>query len=121
MPNLTDIESRNQVFLERLKVEEAGKVDKFLAAIIRFITGRLSEEGETIETKKRLNALLSDVKAYQIDQYTEFGELLFADLEELVLDQAGFEVAALNSVMVKIEKGKPRPSGVIAVHCGLIR
>ena len=93
MPNLTDIESRNQVFLERLKVEEASKVDKYLAAIVRFLTGRLNEEGETIETKKRLNSLLADVKAFQIDQYTEFGELLFADLEELVLDQAGVEVS----------------------------
>ena len=113
MPNLFDIQTRNQVFIERLKTEEASKVDPYLAAIVRYIVARLNDEGDTIETKKRLNILLSDIKAYQVDQYTLFGDLLFADLEELVLDQAEFEVSALNSVIVNIESDSPKPAAAL--------
>ena len=66
-PTLINDAIRRQVLLEGVKDNEWIKFNKFLKSLERDIRVRLSKEGNTIETKGRLNTLLVDVNKIQRD------------------------------------------------------
>jgi len=110
---LVNIQTRNQVFLERLKTGEHKKFIPFLKRISTAIRARLLEEGETIESKRRLNALLSDLTAIQNGVYDDYIQQLSLDLETIGIDQAEFQGDALNSVIVDFEADTPAPQQLL--------
>ena len=114
MPSLVDIQVRNQVLLERLKAGESTRFNSTLRAIEEYIRGRLSDEGEFIETKGSLNILLADIKLRQFDLYDEYNNELIAILEDLSLEQALMEVSAIDSVVVSVDAGRPNDGVILA-------
>ena len=104
---LINIDVRNQVLLERLKAGEHKKFAPFLKKLDRSIRSRLLDEGETIETKKRLNAFLSDVKKLQQDIYDDYIGQLTLDLTDIGVSQAGFEAKSYEKVVVDYDSILP--------------
>lgn len=118
MPKTSDeliaISVRNQVLLERLKMGEHKKFAPFLKRIEREVRNRISDEGDTITTKKRLNVLLSDVQQIQKDIYKEYVAQLNGDLGAIAVSQSEMEARAYNTVAVDYEANIPAPEQVLA-------
>jgi len=111
MPKTSDeliaIDVRNQVLLERLKVGEHKKFAPYLKRIERAVRIRLSDEGETIATKKALNVVLSDIERIQKEIYDEYIEQLTGNLGDIAVQQAAFEAKSYESVVVNFESKIP--------------
>jgi len=106
-PALINIDVRNQVLLERLKQGEHKKFAPFLKRIEKGIRKRLSDEGETITSKKRLNALLADVTSLQKAIYDDYNKQLALDLGEIGFQQGVFESASYEKVVVGYQSTIP--------------
>ena len=106
-PTLINIDTRNQVLLERLKEGENKKFTPFLKRIEKDVRGVLSNAGETIETKKKLNAILSDVTSLQKSIYDDYNKQLALDLGEIGFQQATFEGESYNKVVIDFESKIP--------------
>jgi len=104
---LKNIEIRNQVLLEGLKEGEHRKFSKFLQKLSIQIIKRLNKEGETIESKRRMQILLKDFTEIQKVIYLDYDEMLVENLEEIILDQAKFESLALDKVVDDFESVVP--------------
>lgn len=118
MPKTSDeliaIDVRNQVLLERLKVGEHKKFAPYLKRIERDVRIRMSDEGETIATKKALNVLLTDVQRIQKDIYDEYILQLTGDLGDIAIQQSAFEAKSYEKVVVDFESKIPAPAQVLA-------
>jgi len=110
---LKSIDVRNQVLLERLKDGEHKKFAPFLKRIEKDLRNALSNAGETITTRKRLNALLSDVTSLQKSIYDDYNKQLTIDLGEIGLQQAGFEANSYDSVTVSFSASTPSAEQVL--------
>ena len=106
-PTLINIDVRNQVLLERLKTGEHKKFTPFLKRIEKDVRLRLSSEGETIISKKKLNALLADVTSLQKAIYDDYNKQLTLDLGEIALQQTGFEATSYEAVAVGFQSTVP--------------
>lgn len=106
-PTLINIDVRNQVLLERLKEGEHKKFAPFLKRIEKDVRKRLSDEGETITSKKRLSALLADVSSLQKAIYDDYNKQLVLDLGEIGFHQAEFEAESYNKVVVGYQSTVP--------------
>ena len=106
-PTLINIDTRNQVLLERVKEGEHKKFEPFLKRIEKDVRVRLASEGETITSKKKLNALLSDVTSLQKSIYDDYNNQLALDLGDVALQQSKFEAASYNKVVVDFEATIP--------------
>lgn len=111
---LTAISVRNQILLERLKAGEYKKFAPFLKRIEREVRTRIGDEGDTITTKKRLNALLTDVQRIQKDIYDEYLAQLNGDLGAIAISQSEMEAKAYNTVVSNYEARIPAPEQVLA-------
>jgi SPP1 gp7 family putative phage head morphogenesis protein len=118
MPKTSDeliaIDVRNQVLLERLKVGEHKKFAPYLKRIERDVRIRMSDEGETIATKKALNVLLTDVQRIQKEIYDEYILQLTGDLGDIAIQQSTFEAKSYEKVVVDFESKIPAPAQVLA-------
>lgn len=112
-PQLEVIDTRNQVLLERLKQGEHEKFAPFLKRIEKSIRVRLSDEGETITSKKRLNALLADVSLLQKSIYDDYNNQLTLDLGEIGVQQAAFEAESYSKVVVGYQSVVPATEQVL--------
>lgn len=112
-PQLMAIDTRNQVLLERLKVGEHKKFAPFLKRIEKAVRLRLSSEGETITSKKRLNAVLADVKSLQKAIYDDYNKQLAIDLGDIGAQQAAFEAKSYEAVTVAFESTVPATAQVL--------
>lgn len=106
-PALINIDTRNQVLLERLKSGEHKKFAPFLKRIEKGVRGVLLNAGETITTKKRLNAILADVTSLQKAIYDDYNKQLTLDLGDIGLQQSAFEAESYNKVVVGFESTIP--------------
>ena len=106
---LKNIEIRNQVFLEGLKEGEHRKFSRFLKDLSSQIIKRLESEGQTIETKRRLQILLVDLNEIQNSIYSEYVGFLGENLEDIVIDQAEFETQALSQTAKNFDPVTPAP------------
>lgn len=110
---LKNIEIRNQVLLEGLKEGEHRKFNKFLRNLSIQIIKRLESEGLIIETKRRLQILLSDLNNIQNVIYSEYTDLLIDDLKKITIDQAEFETEALNFTVKNFDSVIPAPTQLL--------
>ena len=107
---MIDIAVRNQVLLERLKEGEHLLFAPFLRRIERALRLRLSDEGDTIFTKKRLAKLLADTSLLQKDIYDDYAKQLTLNLGEIGIQQAEFEVASYGAAIASVETTLPGAS-----------
>ena len=110
---LKNIEIRNQVFLEMLKVGEHEKFAKFLRTLSVDVVTRLRKEGETVRNKTRLQVLINDLTRIQKSIYSEYADLLQPDLEEITVDQADFESEALAETVKTFDPVTPAPAQLL--------
>ena len=115
-PALTNDAIRRQVLLEGVKENEHKKFSKFLTSMEKSIRFRLLDEGETIEGKKRLNVLLSDVNQIQKDIYLEYTGQFTLDLDDIAITQADLEVEALNATVSNFETIRPADSQLLTAY-----
>ena len=106
-PALINIDVRNQVLLERLKEGEHKKFAPFLKRIEKDVRKRLSDEGETITSKKRLSVLLADVTTLQKAVYDDYNKQLALDLGEIGFQQSSFEAESYNKIVVGYSAAVP--------------
>ena len=111
---LKAIDVRNQVLLERLKQGEHEKFEPFLKELEKVVRIRLSSEGDTIFNKKRLNALLLDVKTLQRDIYDDYTKQLTLDLIDIGVAQASTEGKSYERVIASFESTIPAAAQVSA-------
>ena len=112
-PTLINIDTRNQVLLERVKEGEHKKFEPFLKRIEKDVRVRLASEGETITSKKKLNALLSDVTSLQKSIYDDYNNQLALDLGQIGVQQANFEGESYNKVVINFESTIPSAQQVL--------
>ncbi len=110
---LKAMDVRNQVLLERLKQGEHEKFTPFLKKLEREVRVRLSDEGATINNKKRLNILLADVKSIQRSIYDDYLKQLTLDLGDIALNQAELEALSYEKVVVKFESTIPSETQIL--------
>lgn len=110
---LKNIEIRNQVLLEGLKEGEHRKFSRFLKDLSLQVIKRLESEGQTIETKRRLQILLADLNRIQNSIYSEYVGFLGNNLEDILIDQSEFEVQALEQTVKNFDAVTPAPSQLL--------
>jgi SPP1 gp7 family putative phage head morphogenesis protein len=97
---LINSEVRHQVMLERLKADEAGKVDSFLREIDQSIRDRLSSADELSTFQRgRLQSLLDEVRNLSREALTRFNGQLSDRLQALAESETGFEARAIENVL----------------------
>jgi len=118
-PALTNDAIRRQVLLEGVKEDIHEKFMPFLRKMDRDIRLRLSEEGETIESKRRLRVLLSDINAIQDDIYNGddgYLQQLELNLNNVAITQSELEIEALQETVSDFEAIKPSENQLIAAY-----
>lgn len=95
---LTEVATRHQVFLERLKTGEVNDLEDYLKKIDKDIRARLGGLNLTEFQRGRLEALLREVNQSLNLIFIEFRADLIDRLEALAEYEAGFEARALASV-----------------------
>ena len=115
-PVLTNDAIRRQVLLEGVKEDLHEKFLPFLRQMDREIRLRLTEEGETIESKRRLRELLRDINKIQDEVYEQYLLGFDVDLDEVAITQAGLEAEALNQTVVDFETTLPAENQLIAAY-----
>lgn len=109
--HLTDIATRHQVLLERLKTQEAGDFaavfDKLNKAT-REVLSALGVEQISDVSKTQLNATLSELRATNIEFLNTAQDDLFKKLEQLAGYEAGFEARSFQSVAASVRLKVPQ-------------
>lgn len=106
---LADIITRHQVFLERFKTHEASNLSavfKDLDRRTREILGALDTPNIGDLSKKKLNALLGELKEANSEVMKKGTDQLFGTLEKLSDVEAAFEASTLSSVLKKAKVAK---------------
>lgn len=103
---LTNIATRHQVFLERLK---AGETKDFAATFAdidkatREVLNELDVSNLGALNKKQLTSILNQLKKTNSDLLNVSTEELFSRLEDLAGYEAGFEARSINSISAKVQ------------------
>ena len=113
---LTSDAVRRQVLLEGVKEQEWKDFSKYLKDIERQVRARLLEEGDTIRTRARLEALIREVTAIQQEIYLSYTDSLVDSLDEVALVQADLEADTLNRVVIDFETVVPAPEQIITAY-----
>lgn len=108
--HLTDIATRHQVFLERLKTHHADdfalvfdKLNIATRAALAELTGpKVSDASKTA-----LNSILSDLRRTNLEFLDAAQEDLFSNLEKLAGYEAGFEARSFQSVAASVRLKTP--------------
>ena len=105
---LTNANVNHQIALTRFATGETKKLLPYLRDIIVYIEARLAREGETIESKKRLNKLLADTNKKLDTIYSKYDKKEFKptlpDVSQMELD---FQESSVNRVVINYESVVP--------------
>ena len=101
---LYDLETRNQILLERLKNGLHSKFKPYLKEIDAAVRDILSKEGVKIVTKKDLDRIIRDVNSGQYKILDKYIIDLTSDLKATSANQAAFEYSALREVSKGVQK-----------------
>ena len=96
IPLFTDVTTRHQVYLERLKTQYQKEFEPFALAIAADIKQRLSGEEVTDWSRRKLSAQLIAISNMIDSTYSDWYSVWLENLEEFVVYEAGFEERALN-------------------------
>jgi SPP1 gp7 family putative phage head morphogenesis protein len=111
---LSEIATRHQVYLERLKSGEANQFAAFLLEIDRSIRRRLGAANMTDFTRARLERLLAATERDLQKILDRYYDQLSGNLIELAQYEAGFEARSLEQVVRGFEVAVPAEAQVIA-------
>lgn len=112
---LKEISIRNQVLLEMLKEGAHRDFLPFLNSMERATRRAIYEFGD-IGTKQRLNEIVRDIAAIQIDIMAEWREDFTGTFEELATQQASIEAEAYNSIVKDYDAPIPAPNKIVAAY-----
>lgn len=101
---------RHQIFLQGLATHEAKTFNPFLVKADKIIRDVLSSAGPTIDTQKELNNILSQLREELSVNYSEWGQELVNDLEEITENEINFTATSLDRATDGVEVLKPTPS-----------
>jgi len=104
--SLTEIATRHQVHLERLKAGAAKKNLRFLKKIDRSVSKRLAGKEITEFKRARLEKLIASVQGDMAVINGEITNAITTQARELAASEAGFEIRSLNEV-VKVDFAVP--------------
>lgn len=113
----SNLETRNQVMLERVKAQAHKDFEPIILDIDHLIFERVNKEADRIENKKKMDRLRVDLSAIVTDtigKYLDQG--LASSLEELATDQAQFEAKALNTVVSEPVENSILPEALVAAY-----
>lgn len=111
---LINLETRRQVILERFKAGEVRQFERLLREIAREIRSRLQQGDLTEFSRRRQNALLSDIGALLSGSLDNATGQLQRDLLESAIDESEFTGDALNRAIQDFDSVIPPPSQVSA-------
>lgn len=111
---LSEIATRHQVYLERLKSGEANQFAAFLLEMDRSIRRRLGAANMTDFTRARLERLLAATERDLQKILDRYYDQLSGNLIELAQYEAGFEARSLEQVVRGFEVVIPAEAQVIA-------
>lgn len=105
---LQDSEIEHQIDLVKYGNDRSRSLLVYLREIVDYIETRLAKEGESIQSKKRLNELLKDVNEKMNAIYSKWEKREFEPIIPAVAKQEiAFQASAVNSVVVGYESVKP--------------
>ena len=96
---LESAEVSHQIYLQRLASGTASKLNPVLEDFGKWVRRRILSEGETIETKKALNALLKDVNERMSGDLNGWVDLLQSDLDNLAGYEPQFQAKLIDSAI----------------------
>jgi len=115
-PELISIAAKNQALLEGVKLGLHAKFEPFLKKIDKQVRAAILTAPDIQASKKVAKALEREVNAIQQAIYIDYLAELNADLAELGVQQAGFEAASYESVVVKFQSKIPSQEQVISAY-----
>ena len=96
MPNpFLDQYITHNIYTQRLGSYNANQFDEFIKQADRVIRSVLSTAGDTIESRKTLNAIIKQLGEELSPVYGEYSKLLISNLEELTETETPWNVNAL--------------------------
>ena len=105
---LQDAQIEHALDLVKYGNDRSRSLLPFLRQIVDYLEARLAREGESIQSKKRLNILLKDVNEKLNAIYSEWEKKEFGPIIPAVAKQEiAFQASAVNSVVVGYESVKP--------------
>lgn len=105
---LQDAEIEHQLDLVKYGNDRSRSLLVYLREIVDYIETRLAKEGESIQSKKRLNILLADVNEKLNSIYSKWEVKEFEPIIPAVAKQEiAFQASAVDSVVVGYESVKP--------------
>jgi len=103
---INDALTRHTIWLQGLATHEANKFDPFIVKADKIIRDTLSAAGPTINTQKELNDILSKLRKELGETYSEWGQSLISDLEEIAGNESNFTTKTLDKA-ANVEVIKP--------------
>lgn len=101
---------RHQIWLQGLATHEANTFNPYLNKADKIIRSVLSSYGDRIDTVKTLNEIIRQLKADLGANYSNWGEQLITDLEEIAESEAQFTRNTLDKAVVGRDVATPAPT-----------
>lgn len=93
--------------MQSFATHEARTIDPFLVKADRIIRDVLSSAGPTIDSQKELNKILSELRELLGENYSEWGQELVDDLQEITDNEINFTSRALDNATEGTQIIKP--------------
>lgn len=113
-PTLNNAEAQHQVYISRLSATYGNEIDPILEDLGRWIRKRINQEGNRIETRKKFDKLVIDIKKRTGRDLTKYTTSLTGNLDDLAGYEPQFQADLLNSVVVDFESEVPSSTQVVA-------
>ena len=110
--DLIDSSTRRQVFVERLKAEEARKVERFISRMDEQIRERLTRTDMTAISRANMERMVEGIDRDLADTFTEHRREFRGDAQAFAVDEARFSARELGEVLPDFEPSIPAPSQV---------
>ncbi|AUR96598.1 putative head morphogenesis protein [Vibrio phage 1.228.O._10N.261.49.C1] len=112
---LTDSEIEHQSYLIRYSQGKANTIKPFLRDVVAYLEARLAREGESVASKKKLNALLKDTQKKMNTIYTDWEKSEFNPMfREVVKSELEFQQGATNAVVAGYNSAVPAQKQVLS-------